>query len=106
MLRPLEDSSAIKRNGCWKESNKTYKMMKGSEYLSTEDKQKKLELSNLQKRRLRGDLINLYKHLKRRCREDETRILSMVPRARTRGNRHKWKDRKFYLNIGKHHEAD
>lgn len=47
-----------------------------------------------------GGLINVCKYLMGWCKEDRTRLFSMLGCKRKRVNGHKWKYSKFHLNVG------
>ncbi|PKU40735.1 hypothetical protein llap_8952 [Limosa lapponica baueri] len=77
------------------------KMIKGLEHLPYGERLRELGLFSLERRRLRGDLINAYKYLKGGLKEDGAGHFTVVPSDRTRSNRHKLEHRKFHSNMRK-----
>ena len=71
-------------------------MIKGLEYLSHEEWLSTLGLFSLGKRRLRKDLINVYKYLKGGGRQID---FSVMHSERTRSNSLKLEHRKFHANM-------
>jgi len=77
-------------------------MIKGQEHLLYEERLSDLELFSLGKRRLRGDLISVYKCLKGGWRQlYEAWLFSVMCRDRTRSHGLKLVHRKFRTNVQK-----
>ena len=74
-------------------------MKKGLEHLPCEEKLGYLGLFSLEKRRLRGDLTNVYKYPQCGRQWDMANLFSVVCGDRTRGNGHKFEHRKFCTNM-------
>ncbi|WP_411028220.1 hypothetical protein, partial [Salmonella sp. s60131] len=76
-------------------------MIEGLEEMSYEERLRELGMFSLSKRRLRGDMIAMFKYLKGCHIEEGTGLFSMASETRTRGNGFKLQEKRFHLNIRK-----
>ena len=76
-------------------------MIEGLEHLSCKDRQRKLGLFSLEKRRLRGDLTAAFQCLKGAYREDREGLFVRECSDRRRSNGFKLKKGRFQLDIRK-----
>ena len=82
-----------------RDQQRATKMIQGLEHLPHEERLRDLGLLSLEKRRLRGDLIHVYKYLRCGGQRDLANLFSVVCGDRTRSNGHKIEHRKFRTNM-------
>lgn len=77
------------------------KIIKGLEHLTYRDRLRELGLVSLGKRRLRGNLINIYKYLMGWNTKDKARFPSGMSIHRNRDKRHNLTCTKFHFSVRK-----
>ena len=74
-------------------------MIRGLETKPYEERLKELAMFSLEKRRLRGDVIALFKYLKGCLTEEGQNLFSIIPQCRTYNNGLELQEARFRLNI-------
>ena len=76
-------------------------LIRGLETKPDEEKLKELCMFSLEKRRLKGDMIALFKYLKGSNVEEKQDLFLIIPECRTCNDRLKLQKARFRLNIKK-----
>ena len=78
------------------------KMIQGMKKLSNEDKLKRLNLHSLERKRARGDMIEVFKWVKGINKGDINQVLEFSNEGVTRGNGYKLRKCRFKTDKGKY----
>lgn len=78
------------------------KMIQGLRNLPYKDRLKHLSLHSLERRRARGDMIEVFKWVKEINKGSINQVLEISHQNRTRGNGYKLEKRRFRTDIGRH----